>query len=506
MNKKGFTLIELIVVIVILAIILLISVPKVINIISNSKKKAFLSSIEMFQEIIKTDALISKPITYTLDSNGNLKKIYGEEEIKVDYKGKLYSKDETVISIDKDNIITLLSGEICDSSKKYCIGSGSVCNISSISMKSLTVSDINKYSNESFDNVLDEGNIKKDGTTGSVTYKYCSNGTVVIDGTGDGQMKSEMYLFYNMLYKYLIKNISQKTGILIDDFNTTETMLLTNYMNGYVKINDYADWGEDIQDIFRPIFKNNGNLTNNLQTLISLYDSLNITISQINRVIVNSGVKSISGYAFYPGDEDQQYWDAGIYTIKISEIYLSNTVETIGGYAFSNTPAQIEQESNNFNNNINNLDIPDSVTSIGTGAFAGCGIETLTLGTGLNTIGDNTFQYNNIENLIIPGNVTAIGKYAFASNELNSLTFNQGIESIDEHAFEKNSLTSVTIPNSIVWIGRCAFLENRILAGNAVIHKNPQTGYINTYRLQADQVFLLNGENSNEDILATLIP
>ncbi len=498
MNKKGFTLMELIAVVVILAITLLIAVPKVINIINNSKKNTFLSSIEMFQEIIKTNSLIFKSNSYILDSNGVLKRINGDNEVQVDYKGTLYSKSEAVISIGSDNAITLVSGEICDSTKKYCIGSGSVCNISSTSMKSLTINDINEYSAESYDDVLDEGDITKANTSGSVTYKYCSNGTVVINGTGDGQMKSEMYLFYN---------ISQKAGILIDDFNIYDTSLLTNYMNGYVKINDYADWGEDIQGIFRPIFKNNENLTNNLEKLISSYDSLNITISQINRVIVNSGVKSISGYAFYPGDDEyQQYWDAGIYTIKISEIYLSNTVQTIGEAAFSNTPAQIEQESNNFNNNINNLDIPDSVTTIERQAFAGCGIETLTLGTGLNTIGDYSFQYNNIENLIIPGNVTAIGKYAFASNELNSLTFNQGIESIDEHAFEKNSLTSVTIPSSIVWIGRCAFLENRILAGNAVIHKNPPTGYINTYRLQADQVFLLNGENSDEDILATLIP
>jgi len=506
MNKKGFTLIELLAVIAILVIILLIAVPKISDMINTSKKKTFLSSINMIQKDIKTDSLIFKSSNYTLDSNGILKRINGDEEVQIDYKGKLYSKDEAVISVGDDNAITLVSGEICDASKKYCIGSGSICNISSISMESLTLSNINEYSAGNYDDVLDEGDITKEGTSGSVTYKYCSNGAVVIDGTGDGLMKSEMYLFYNMLSEYFINQVSQKTGILSSDFNTDDKTIFTYYMNGYTKINDYSDWDYEVSDILGVIFKSNENFTDNLNAFLSAYDTLNITIPQINRVIINNGVKSISGYAFYPGEESLQDWEQGIYTIKIDELYLSNTVQTIGAYAFSNSSASIEQESNNFNNNIDNLDIPDSVTAIGNGAFSGCGIETLTLGAGLNTIEDHAFQYNNIESLIIPRNVATIGKYTFAKNKLNSLTFNQGIESIDQQAFEKNSLTSVTIPSSIVWIGMCAFIENRILAGNAVVIHDTPTGDINEYYLHALQVFLSNGINGDEDIWPIVRP
>ena len=40
-NKKGFTLIELLAVIVILAIIMVVAVPKILDIIENSRKRAF---------------------------------------------------------------------------------------------------------------------------------------------------------------------------------------------------------------------------------------------------------------------------------------------------------------------------------------------------------------------------------------------------------------------------------------------------------------------------------
>ena len=55
MNKnKGFTLMELLAVIVILAILMVISVPKILNIIENSKKSAAESSIKLLKDAIRS--------------------------------------------------------------------------------------------------------------------------------------------------------------------------------------------------------------------------------------------------------------------------------------------------------------------------------------------------------------------------------------------------------------------------------------------------------------------
>ncbi len=52
-KEKGFTLIELLAVIVILAILMVIAVPKILNVIENSKKSAAESSIKLVKDAIK---------------------------------------------------------------------------------------------------------------------------------------------------------------------------------------------------------------------------------------------------------------------------------------------------------------------------------------------------------------------------------------------------------------------------------------------------------------------
>ena len=75
MNKKGFTLIELLAVIIILAIIALITVPAIINIIDNSKKKALVNTaygMIKAAELYHAENLLKGNTT-------NKTKIFGEE-------------------------------------------------------------------------------------------------------------------------------------------------------------------------------------------------------------------------------------------------------------------------------------------------------------------------------------------------------------------------------------------------------------------------------------------
>ena len=58
-NKKGFTLIELLAVIVILAIIMVIAVPQILEVINNSRNKAWDESVGLIEDAIELNIGLS---------------------------------------------------------------------------------------------------------------------------------------------------------------------------------------------------------------------------------------------------------------------------------------------------------------------------------------------------------------------------------------------------------------------------------------------------------------
>ena len=132
-------------------------------------------------------------------------------------------------------------------------------------------------------------------------------------------------------------------------------------------------------------------------------------------------------------------------------------IQTIENYEFA------------FASDITDIEIPDSVTSIGDGAFEGC--------VALNSIqvaDDNQF-YKSVDNCllskdglslilgcnasIIPNSVTSIGKYAFdGCSSLETIEIPNSVTSIGDGAFEGCSgLETIEIPDSVTSIGDGAF-------------------------------------------------
>ena len=71
-KEKGFTLIELLAVIVILAILMVVAVPKILNVIENSRKSAAESSIKLVKDAIKTQVTSGSIMgtNFTSDESG----------------------------------------------------------------------------------------------------------------------------------------------------------------------------------------------------------------------------------------------------------------------------------------------------------------------------------------------------------------------------------------------------------------------------------------------------
>ena len=165
----------------------------------------------------------------------------------------------------------------------------------------------------------------------------------------------------------------------------------------------------------------------------------------------------------------------------LQSVTIPESVTIIKGNPFSNCPARVINRSKHFTifeGNLytserrklisylskgENFIIPDSVTSIGDGAFENCwSLQSVTIPDSVTSIGDNAFlNCSSLQSVTIPDSVTSIGDEAFwGCSSLQSATIPDSVTSICRSAFsECSSLQSVTIPDSVNSIGDWAFSE-----------------------------------------------
>ena len=143
----------------------------------------------------------------------------------------------------------------------------------------------------------------------------------------------------------------------------------------------------------------------------------------------------------------------------------------------------IEENAFSFCTDLTSVTIPNSITSIGRGAFYGCGLASVTIPNSVTSIGDGAFcncrdltsvkigngiasignrLFSGCENLTsvkMGKNVSSIGKYAFnGCSSLASITLPDVLESIEDGAFmDCSALTSANVPGSVQTIGQEAF-------------------------------------------------
>ena len=129
------------------------------------------------------------------------------------------------------------------------------------------------------------------------------------------------------------------------------------------------------------------------------------------------------------------------YCNTVTAVELPSTLTSIGTYAFAGCSF------------LASVTIPASVQTIGDGAFYGCeGLATLTIAEGdLEEIPEACFWgCASLTAVEIPGSVKTIGKGAFfACENLETLVVNEGVETIRDQAFQNLAkLANVTRPDS----------------------------------------------------------
>lgn len=233
--------------------------------------------------------------------------------------------------------------------------------------------------------------------------------------------------------------------------------------------------------------------------------------SSITSVTLPEKLTSINGYAFESDtsltdiklpnsltliDEDA-FANSGLLSIDIP-----GSVTEIGSKAFTGVPLKginlnegLQKISNmafylnsEAKNTINEITIPDSVTTIGNSILGNRVVNTLNIGDGVASMDSTMFNKLIVSNLNIGknssksqeiledgfkgldatkektiniyGSVKKIGRNSFGSLNIQNLTLNEGITQISMNAFQSNNIKSVTIPSTVTSVDDYLFYNN----------------------------------------------
>jgi hypothetical protein len=106
---------------------------------------------------------------------------------------------------------------------------------------------------------------------------------------------------------------------------------------------------------------------------------------------------------------------------------------------------------------LSNVNIPHSISSINSGVFSYCAIESISIPKGVRVIENSAFESCRIESLYIPPSVKVINANAFSGNPLNSIELSEGLEIIRDNAFRACSFATIVLPNSLRELGSEVF-------------------------------------------------
>ena len=467
--KKGFTLVELLAVIVILAVIALITIPAVMKIIDNSTRNSYRRSIDMYGKAIsnaiieyKTDMVEKGQKTnITFD---NIESYIEYEGNDVDCKIKQIYSDKTILLtncyVDEELVLGEKNKGYSDENYYYYTNSKKKLKLIEY-IKAVEEALIDKNVTATCQ-VQEDGSITCNGENTKVksNVENANSGTLVI--------VNSKVVSYNGIKFATEKKTETNNEIpqIIDEVDTTsgDPQIPKNpglYDDEY---NLVATWDELVNNYELQIV--DGELRSVGSTL-NRTELSNGTVLVISKDVTSLGGQSFWGCSnlksvYFEKNSNLQSIKQGVFSNgceNLTNIIIPKSVINIESNIFNychklesikvekgnskyedrDSNAIIEKSTNTLLAGCKNTTIPNSVTSIGSGAFYGSALTSIT----------------------IPNSVTSLGSSAFMiCNNLTSVIFeeNSQLLSLQRDLFrECTNLTNITIPNSVTSIENCVF-------------------------------------------------
>ena len=240
-----------------------------------------------------------------------------------------------------------------------------------------------------------------------------------------------------------------------------ELMYSSSYEGGYSPFNNIDELetvtiGKTVTYIHKLLFYK----CYSLYTIIN-YSNLSLSIgSQDHGYVAYYAKKILNGNKLVTIDDFQFYTDSDMHYLTL---YNGDNIELVLPENYNGESYKIDDYTFSRHSNIISITIPNSVTSIGEGAFSGCsGLGLVNIPNSVTSIGEGAFSGCSGLGLVnIPNSVTSIGEGAFSGcSGLGSVTIPNSITSIGDYTFYGcRSLKSITIPNSVTSIGNAAFYD-----------------------------------------------
>ncbi len=438
MNKKAFTLIELLAVIIILGLLLAISIPSITRYLAQSRKKVYINTLDSYV-------------------GGATKMMANGELPSMDDQNTAYYIPFNCIPTEKSMgspngdwqfayVIVTNDGP----KRSYYVYAKDVKNIgvAGINVDKLKMSDITEIEQTKDDYIGVGGK-----TTLSITPDTCNYPSAVTKNLPK-QPADSCFM------------IDPMTGNLYGWKLTAKDSSDPCYSNQLI-VPSTVD-GVTVNEIGATVFYGSELISVTIPSTVKRINMGAFSQNKLTNVTIPAGVTFIGDSAFQYNQMNSLSLPSSLTMIdtnafmynQLTSLTLPNNLVTLGSGAF-------------YMNKLTSVTLPASLTVLDTNVFAQNQITSINIPSTVTSIGMSAFDTNKLTSVTIPANTKTINTRAFRNNLITSLNLSSGVQTIGMFAFETNKLASVTIPLSVTKIDGAAFTANPL--GNITLQGRSST-------------------------------